>query len=100
MMTLLENPYFVYGFMVVFGAVLHWAQKAKKGEATWNVWDYWVAETPGYSVGTAGAIVAAIWLVVETSALAGVGLMMVISSAFAIGWAIDSAVAPGNGKPK
>lgn len=95
----LSNAYAVYAGSLILGAVLHWVQKAKKGEATWNVWDYWVAESPGYTMGTFGALVGAIWVVVGTDALAGMNWQMIVASAFTLGFAIDSAVAPSANLP-
>lgn len=88
------RAYVVYAAVMILGALMHWMQKAKKGEATWDMWDYWIAETPGYSAGTAGALVAAIWFVFTNESLDGMKWQMLISSAWAFGFAIDSAISP------
>jgi hypothetical protein len=79
------------------GAMIHWWQKVRRGEATANFLDYWVTETPGYSLGTAGALVAGWFALWASNSLAGVNLPLLLSSAFTFGFAVDSIVAPKAG---
>lgn len=94
------NAYLVYALVMIAAALLHWGQKVRKGEATGNFVDYWVTETPGYSLGTLGALIGAWWIIMTTNGLAGMASHMVIEGAFATGWAINSAVAPGSSAGK
>jgi hypothetical protein len=89
------NALFVYGLVMIGAALLHWAMKVKRGEATADFMTYWFTESPGYSVGTFGALVAAWWLVYTTDGLKGMAPHMVVESAFATGYLINSAISPG-----
>jgi hypothetical protein len=98
-----ENGLLVYAIVMVGAALAHWGMKAKRGEATADFVAYWFTETPGYSVGTFGALVAAWWLVYTTDGLKGMAPHMLIESAFATGYLINSAVSPPgavNAKPQ
>ena len=87
----------VFGLVMVAAALLHWGQKVHKGEATGDFVGYWLTETPGYTLGTVGALAGTWWLVYTTDGLTGMAAHMIVSGAFTAGWAIDSAVAPGSG---
>lgn len=94
------NAYFIFAIVMIAAALLHWGQKVRKGEATGKFVDYWITETPGYSLGTLGALVGAWWLVLTTKGLDGMVSHMIIEGAFATGWAINSAVSPGSAAAK
>lgn len=88
------NALLVFAVVMVAAAVLHWGQKVQKGEATADFIRYWFTETPGYSVGTLGALTGAWWMVYTTRGLDGMAAHMVVEAAFATGWWINSAVSP------
>jgi hypothetical protein len=96
------NRLLVWAIVMVGGALVHWAVKVRRGEATPNFLAYWFTETPGYSVGTFGALVAAWWLVYTTDGLKGMAPHMLVEGAFTTGYLINSAVSPGviNAKPQ
>lgn len=94
------NAILVYAIVMIMAALLHWGQKVRKGEVTGNFMDYWFTETPGYSLGTFGAIAGTLWLVYTTNGLDKMASHMVIEGAFATGWAINSAISPGSAAGK
>lgn len=89
------NALMIFGVVMLAAALLHWGQKVHKGEATADFMTYWFNETPGYSVGTFAALGLAWWTVYTTGGLDGMAAHMVVETAFATGWFINSAVAPG-----
>lgn len=89
-----DNGLLVWGLVMVGAAFVHWGMKVRRGEATPDFMTYWFTETPGYSVGTFGALIAAWWLVYTTDGLKGMAPHMLIESAFATGYLINSAVSP------
>lgn len=88
------NPLMVYIVVSLAGAVIHWWQKVARGEATPEFMAYWFTETPGYSVGTFGALVAGWFTLWASGSLDTTNLPLLLSSAFTFGFAIDSIVAP------
>lgn len=98
MRAYLTDPQVLFAVMAVLGAFLHWAKKAYRGETSWNPLDYWLAEYPGNSAGSIGALVAAVWAVIFSDSLVGMKLHMVIASAFTLGWMLDSGINKA-GKP-
>ena len=91
------NATLVYAACMVGAALIHWWQKVRKGEATADFMTYWFTETPGYSVGTFGALALAWWAVYTTNGLAGMAPHMVVEGGFATGWLINSAISQGSG---
>lgn len=94
------NSLLVYAIVMVAAALLHWGQKARKGEATAEFMTYWFTETPGYSLGTFGALGGTLWLIYTTNGLDKMAAHMIVEGAFATGWAINSAVSPGSAPAK
>lgn len=94
------HAYTVWPIVMVGAALLHWGLKVRKGEATGDFIDYWFKETPGYSVGTFGAMVAAWWLVMTTDGLKDMAPHMIVEGAFATGWLLNSMIAPGTSEEK
>lgn len=90
-----QNALLVWALVMIAAALLHWGQKVRKGEATADFMTYWFTETPGYSLGTIGALGGAVWLVATTNGLDKMASHMVVEGAFTTGWAINSAVSQG-----
>jgi hypothetical protein len=89
-----SNPLVTYIIVSLAGAMIHWAQKVRRGEASADFITYWFTETPGYSIGTAGALGGGWFVLLESGSLANLSLPMLLSSAFTFGFAIDSMVSP------
>ena len=85
-------PAILFAGMAVLGAVLHWAKKAYRGEVTTNPMDYWLADHPGSSAGSIGALVVAVWGVIFSSSLTGMQMHMIVASGFTLGWMLDSGI--------
>lgn len=89
-----DNGLLVIVITSLAGALIHWWQKVRRGEATEVFMDYWFKETPGYSLGTFGAL-AGYWFTMWASgSIDTSNLPLLLSSAFTFGFAIDSMVAP------
>lgn len=91
---LYSNGLATFVIVSLFGAVHHWIKKARRGEATWNVLDYWFFETPGYSAATFG-VLATGWLTMwGAGGTSEPNLPLLILAAWSFGYAADSSVSP------
>lgn len=101
-----DNPYLVYDLVAVFAALVHWWVMVQRGQATADFVTYWFKETPGYSLGTVGALALACWLVYTSKGLGGIigpdgvksAIMpthMLIEGAFMTGFGINALVDQG-----
>jgi len=79
------------------GAMIHWWQKVARGEANAEFMKYWFTETPGYSVGTFGALAGYWFTMWASNSIDATNLPLLLSSAFTFGFAIDSIVSPKAG---
>lgn len=93
-----EHLFWLYVLVSTGGALGHWWQKVRRGEASSDFFGYWFAETPGYSLGMVSALVGGWFVLYQTKGLVGMDPVMVAMSAFTFGFAVDSMVAPGSVK--
>lgn len=89
------NPYLVFTVLMVVGALYHWLQKAYKGEASFNLIEYWIKDTPGYTGGTALAFVLTWWGVISADILDGAKWQVIVSGAVTAGYMLNSAISAG-----
>jgi uncharacterized membrane protein YGL010W len=84
--------FFVAGLVGLLG---HFVSKRGRGEITVNLVQYLFIDTPGFTLATVLALVAATASAVAVGGLDGMSLQAQVASGFCAGWALDSGISKG-----
>jgi hypothetical protein len=111
-MTINILPLLVFIAAALIGMVAHWYKKYKRGEVQGNLISYLLADYPGRSFSTLLTIITIAFGAATTGAIDGLDLSVfwnmllhgkahiptisVVSSAFMLGWTLDSGINKGN----
>jgi hypothetical protein len=88
----------VFSLLAVLGALLHYANKVRKGEVPADFVGYWVQDYPGTSIATVLVLAGAIVTAITTGMLEGMQPAAVVMAGLMTGWTLDSAI--NKGAPK
>jgi len=88
---IVANAYLVFTVCAIAGAVMHYLKKIYLKQITNTFLGYWLFDSPGNSLGAAGALGLAIFGVISTKTLDGATWQLIVTSGVLAGWTLDSA---------
>lgn len=79
----------------IAGALLHWYQQVRRGQASPDFFDHWFGQTKGFTAGVASAL-AGQWMIwYQTGTVSSMDPLAAIGFGYAFGFTTDSMIAPG-----